>query len=305
MRALAMTGMVTAFWISWIFFTGDMRATPPSLRMSEGTRSSAITDAAPASSAILACSALVTSMMTPPLSISASPMCLRSAILSPLASAMKAPLDAALHRGRAHALDRMRGTPSRRAHHLAEPPHALVDLAARHGRKRQPQRPLAAVVHPERRARSVGHAALERPRQQRPRVEPGRPRHQQREAALGLGPRDVLGHSPLERGHERVATPAILGGDAGHVAIEQPSLAEAVDRRLDERARVQVRELLGGAEALGQRRRRHEPAEAQPGEQHTRDRKSHVWTPVTSAYRMSSSACRQEMDQSRRASCNR
>src|SRR5436189_2852490 len=73
MRALAMTGMVTAFWISWIFFTGDMRATPPSLRMSEGTRSSAITDAAPASSAILACSALVTSMMTPPFSISAKP----------------------------------------------------------------------------------------------------------------------------------------------------------------------------------------------------------------------------------------
>ena len=36
--------MVTAFWISWIFFTGDMRATPPSLRMSAGTRSSAITD---------------------------------------------------------------------------------------------------------------------------------------------------------------------------------------------------------------------------------------------------------------------
>ena len=68
-----MTGMDTVFWISLIFFTGDMRATPPSLRMSDGTRSSAITATAPASSAILACSALVTSMMTPPLSISASP----------------------------------------------------------------------------------------------------------------------------------------------------------------------------------------------------------------------------------------
>ncbi len=50
-----------------------MRATPPSLRMSEGTRSSAITAQAPAFSAIFACSALVTSMMTPPLSISARP----------------------------------------------------------------------------------------------------------------------------------------------------------------------------------------------------------------------------------------
>ena len=47
-----------------------MRATPPCARMSAGTRSSAITADAPASSAIFACSALTTSMMTPPLSIS-------------------------------------------------------------------------------------------------------------------------------------------------------------------------------------------------------------------------------------------
>src|SRR5205823_14427386 len=46
---------------------------PPSLRMSDGTRSSAITAQAPAFSAIFACSAFVTSMITPPLSISASP----------------------------------------------------------------------------------------------------------------------------------------------------------------------------------------------------------------------------------------
>src|SRR5262249_22170003 len=42
-------------------------------RISDGTRSSAITAHAPAFSAILACSALVTSMITPPLSISARP----------------------------------------------------------------------------------------------------------------------------------------------------------------------------------------------------------------------------------------
>ena len=41
--------------------------------MSAGTRSSAITATAPASSAILACSAVTTSMITPPLSISAIP----------------------------------------------------------------------------------------------------------------------------------------------------------------------------------------------------------------------------------------
>src|SRR4029078_1546602 len=51
----------------------DMRATPPSLRMSAGTRSSAITAHAPASWAILACSGVTTSMITPPLSIWASP----------------------------------------------------------------------------------------------------------------------------------------------------------------------------------------------------------------------------------------
>src|SRR4051812_14274468 len=50
-----------------------MRATPPAARMSAGTRSRAITATAPASSAILAWSGVTTSMMTPPLSIWASP----------------------------------------------------------------------------------------------------------------------------------------------------------------------------------------------------------------------------------------
>ena len=50
-----------------------IRATPPWARMSAGTRSSAITATAPASSAIFACSGVTTSMITPPLSISAMP----------------------------------------------------------------------------------------------------------------------------------------------------------------------------------------------------------------------------------------
>src|SRR2546428_1114603 len=85
MRALAITGMLTVFMISRIFEIGAMRATPPSLRISEGTRSSAITAVAPACSAINACSALVTSIMTPPFSISAKPTFNRnvSSILSP------------------------------------------------------------------------------------------------------------------------------------------------------------------------------------------------------------------------------
>ena len=48
-----------------------MRETPPAARISAGIRSKAITAAAPAASAILACSGFWTSMMTPPLSICA------------------------------------------------------------------------------------------------------------------------------------------------------------------------------------------------------------------------------------------
>src|SRR5215213_4325231 len=73
MRALAITGIETASLIPSIMVGSLMRATPPSRRMSAGTRSSAITAAAPASSAIVACSGVTTSMITPPLSISARP----------------------------------------------------------------------------------------------------------------------------------------------------------------------------------------------------------------------------------------
>ena len=65
------------------FSTLDMRDTPPSARMSAGTLSSAMTEVAPASSAILAWSAVTTSMMTPPLSISARPVLRRRVPLWP------------------------------------------------------------------------------------------------------------------------------------------------------------------------------------------------------------------------------
>ena len=51
----------------------DMRATPPWARMSAGTRSRAMTAQAPASSAMRACEAETTSIITPPLSIWARP----------------------------------------------------------------------------------------------------------------------------------------------------------------------------------------------------------------------------------------
>src|SRR5579875_913513 len=76
-RHLAITGMVTASMISLIILGSDMRATPPCFRMSAGTRSRAITATAPASSAMTACSALTTSMITPPFNISARPTLVR------------------------------------------------------------------------------------------------------------------------------------------------------------------------------------------------------------------------------------
>src|SRR4051794_4467089 len=85
MRHFAITGIVTASWISLTIAGSDMRATPPCARMSAGTRSSAITAQAPASSAILAWSALVTSMITPPLSISARPVLTRKVARSAIA----------------------------------------------------------------------------------------------------------------------------------------------------------------------------------------------------------------------------
>src|SRR5579871_296723 len=74
MRHFAITGIDTASWMPLTISGSDMRATPPSRRMSAGTRSSAMTATAPDASAIFACSASTTSMITPPLSISARPV---------------------------------------------------------------------------------------------------------------------------------------------------------------------------------------------------------------------------------------
>src|SRR6267378_4956586 len=72
-RHLAITGMVPAAMIDLISSGSDIRATPPSLRMSAGTRSRAMTAQAPASWAMRACTGVTTSMITPPFSIWARP----------------------------------------------------------------------------------------------------------------------------------------------------------------------------------------------------------------------------------------
>src|SRR5829696_338156 len=94
MRALAMTGIETASMIESIMSGSLIRETPPAARMSAGTRSSAITATAPASSAIFAWSAVTTSMMTPPLSIWARPFLVAhvevSAVMLGLGSGLRA-----------------------------------------------------------------------------------------------------------------------------------------------------------------------------------------------------------------------
>ena len=82
MRALAITGIETVSMMPSIMSGSLIRETPPWARMSAGTRSRAITATAPASSAIFACSAVTTSMITPPLSISAMPRLTREVPVS-------------------------------------------------------------------------------------------------------------------------------------------------------------------------------------------------------------------------------
>src|SRR4051812_13057492 len=77
-----MTGIETAWMMPSIMSGSLMRETPPSALISAGTRSRAMTATAPASSAILACSAVTTSMITPPLSISAMPRLTRAVPIS-------------------------------------------------------------------------------------------------------------------------------------------------------------------------------------------------------------------------------
>src|SRR5215212_8066946 len=95
MRALAITGIETASMIESIMSGSLIRETPPWARMSAGTRSSAMTATAPASSATFACSAVTTSMMTPPLSISARPVLTLRVPISSIALILPGALEAA------------------------------------------------------------------------------------------------------------------------------------------------------------------------------------------------------------------
>src|SRR5262245_30078876 len=212
-------------------------------------------------------------MMTPPLSISARPMCLRSAMRSPFSSDMCGLLCSLYHWNRPalHSIP-VAGTAARGFYRLGEPSDTLIDPAPGHRREGQPQSLPAAAVYEEWRARRERAAALDRLRQQRARVDAGRQRDEQREAALRLGPGDLGWHAPAQRRQQQRATPRVLSRDTRRVAIEQLALTEPMHRRLDEGARVQVRELLGRLEPLQNGPGPDEPAQAQAREQDLRER---------------------------------
>src|SRR5579871_1540485 len=189
-RAFAITGIDTVRMISSILEIEAMRATPPSLRISAGTRSSAITAEAPAFSAILACSALVTSMMTPPFSISASPTFTRNVSLSKWNIGFS-PAILLYERGRRRralrgVLDLRRGYPPQNI----EP---LPDLPRREACKTQPQRTQLAPRDLKITSWKIRDTFLLCPRQQISRVQRRRQPHPYIHAAFGPAPSRPFG----------------------------------------------------------------------------------------------------------------
>src|SRR2546428_13932465 len=110
-------------------------------------------------------------MMIQPLSISARPMCLRSAIRSPFRSAMWSLLILALYDRNRRALHPFPAPEpgARGFDRFGEPPDAPFDPPGGHRREREPERALPAAVHEEGPAGREGDAPLDRPREERPR----------------------------------------------------------------------------------------------------------------------------------------
>src|ERR1035437_33229 len=278
MRALAMTGMWTVRMISSILPMLAMRATPPSLRISAGTRSSAITAQAPASSAILAWSALVTSMMTPPLSISARPTFNRNCSLenSNIVFSLKisgwqaeppAPPKRTLHH-RARGLVVPGG-----AFHLARDNssqncQAAPDLVRSEARKTQPQCSRLEPGYRKVPAGQISHTFLLRPRQKLARIQGlGQP-HPHVHSALGPCPARGRPQGPAA-GAQGCRQP--LGAGLEHaraVGLEASGLRELEQHRLGKLVGMQIGGLLGLAQAVDEGLRPHHPAHPQPRETH-------------------------------------
>src|SRR3990172_3750651 len=151
---------------------------------------------------------------------------------------------------------------------VGQPAYAFLDLPEGHGGEGQTERPLAAAVAEEGITRRESDPALEGAGQERRGIEPLGQLEQQREPALGLRPPHALSHAAAEGGQERVAPPRVLAVRARLVTVEEPLAAEVVDGGLDERARMDVGQLLGHLEPLDQLGRGHDPAETETREEH-------------------------------------
>src|ERR1022692_765757 len=272
MRALAITGMLTACMISRILLMGAMRATPPSRRISAGTRSSAMTAAAPAFSAMRAWSALVTSMITPPLSISAKPTLTRNVssrnIYTPLS------------RGRPERPPQAEGLPhlnhcgSRfhcgirpRSFQLAfENPsqrgHTFADLVRREAGEAQTQRAGIEARDREILAGQVRDVFAMRTGQQFAGIQRLGQAHPQIHAAARTGETRSGGQGAGAGGQTRGAGLQHVGAMGGHPS----GFGEAQQHGLGKLIGMQVGELLGLGQARDQGARAEYPAHAQAGE---------------------------------------
>src|SRR6516225_492285 len=226
--------METAAMIFSIMSGSLIRATPPSARMSAGTRSSAITATAPASSAIFAWSAVTTSMITPPLSMSAMPRLTRAVPVAAAAPPSRAPgMLAALLTDTINLTDSLGGLTSMVGAHRPTYPARPRHACARGSGHLPGCVPAAGEVEHVGPAafRSPGHDRVVDLEELRQRCAPGQPEHADQPAAArvaGDGHRVVVEPSRqehlvgggLELGEQLVA-PAQLGQGGAEAGLAQ------------------------------------------------------------------------------------
>src|SRR6266516_2551427 len=236
--------METAPMISSIMSGSLILATPPWARMSAGTRSSAITATAPASSAIFAWSEVTTSMITPPLSMSAMPRLTRAVPVAAAALPSRAPgMLAALLTDTINLTDSLVGLTSMVGAHRPTYP-GRPRRAAPAGSGNRPGCVLAAgeVEHVGPAAfRSPGHERIVDLEELRQRRAPGQPEHAYQPAAsrvAGDGHRVVV--EPARQEH--LVGCGLQLGEGGAEA----GLAQRRPRRPGQVALGQLVRLTGG-----------------------------------------------------------
>src|SRR5579883_3060781 len=241
MRAFAITGIDTVSSISRIILIDAMRATPPSLRISLGTRSNAITAHAPAASAIFACSTLVTSMMTPPLSISASPVfSLKSSVKYMFLFSFP------LHQRRRRLfaprpIDPRTLTPEQLSQHLETP----CDLRRLQARETQPQRTRVRQRNRKIFSWEKTHSLPSRARRQIDSVHPLRQIHPDIHPAFRT--RELAAARKLRQTSFETSLQSLAAGRQHfpQMRLQSARLGEPQQHRLRKLIRMQIARLLG------------------------------------------------------------